>query len=197
MLSQYKKAEYNEKKKTYRYKERDENKRQVFIKALNQYESTDLIYLDESGIGVNESYPYAWSDKGKRAFATKAGACRKRINFIAALDGRQLIAPLVFDGYCDTLLFETYLEQCLLPELSPGKIVILDNAAFHKSVRANALLHSKGCQLIFLPPYSPDLNPIEHRWFPIKNKIRQLLDQGVPLDRATELAILESSESVC
>ncbi|WP_126322391.1 transposase [Candidatus Rickettsiella viridis] len=76
----------------------------------------------------------------------------------------------MFDGYCDSLLFETYLEQCSLPKISLGNTIIAYNAAFHKSVRAKALVHLKACELIFLAPYSPDLNSIEHLWFPIKNK---------------------------
>lgn len=137
---------------------------------MRNYKPSYLIYLDESGIGMNEGYAYAWSEKGKRTGAIKSGTRRKRINFIAALDRRQLIAPFIFDGYCDSLIFEAYLEKFLLPELSAGKIIIADNAAFHKLLRAKALVNAKGCQLVFLPPYSPDLNSIEHRWVPIKKQ---------------------------
>jgi transposase len=163
---------------------------------LSTYNPADLVYFDESGIGMGESYPYAWSKKGERALATKSGKYRARINFMAALHGRQFMAPFMLNGNCDALVFETYLEKFLLPELLPGKIIIVDNAAFHKSARAKALVQAKGCQLIFLPAYSPDLNPIEHGWFPIKNKIRQLLDLGESIDNATLRVLKQSSESI-
>lgn len=103
----------------------------------------------------------------------------------------------MFDGYCDSKMFEVYLEHCLIPSLSPGKIIIADNAAFHKSLRARQMIEDANCKLIFLPSYSPDLNPIEHEWFPIKNKIRQLLDEGELLEAATEKVLKERSESMC
>jgi transposase len=156
-----------------------------------------LIYIDEAGIGANESYPYSWSPKGERAWAKKPGNREGRLNFIGALQGRQFMAPFMFSGHCDSQLFETYIDQCLLPELSPGNIIIADNAAFHKSSKARYLIESKQCKLIFLPAYSPDFNPIEHEWFPIKNRIRQLLDQGETLANATEKVLKESSEPIC
>lgn len=156
-----------------------------------------FVYLDEAGIDASESYPYGWSQRGERAFASKLGKHQGRINFISALNGKQLIAPFMFNGYCDAQVFEVYLERCLLPQLLPGTIIIADNAAFHKSSKARSLIESNQCQLMFLPAYSPDLNPIEHRWFPIKNKIRQLLDRGEALDSATEQVLKESCELMC
>ena len=103
----------------------------------------------------------------------------------------------MFNGYCDSKVFETYVEKCLVPELIPGKIIILDNAAFHKSLRTRQLIEEAKCQLFFLPSYSPDLNPIENEWFPIKNRIRQLLDAGEPIEAATEKVLKERSESIC
>lgn len=103
----------------------------------------------------------------------------------------------MFSGYCDSKIFEIYLEKCLIPELSAGKVIIADNAAFHKSLKARQLIESSNCKLIFLPAYSPDLNPIEHEWFPIKNKIRQCLDQGEVIDIAAEKILKERSESIC
>ena len=103
----------------------------------------------------------------------------------------------MFTGYCDSKLFEIYLEKFLVPALSPGKIIIADNAAFHKSVRARQIIEEAKCKLIFLPSYSPDLNPIEHEWFPIKNKIRQYLDEGEELEIAAERVLKKRSESMC
>jgi len=156
-----------------------------------------LIYIDEAGINSNERYAYGWSAKGERAWSKKPGKRESRLNFIGALNNKQFLSPFMFNGYCDANVFETYLEKCLLPEMPPNKIIIADNAAFHKSLKARELIEAKQCQLLFLPAYSPDLNPIEHEWFPIKNKIRQLLEQGDPLECAVEKTLKEKSELIC
>lgn len=164
---------------------------------MKELKEEDFVYVDEAGMDDNETYAYAWSYQGQRAFAKKSGKRKKRINFIAALNGKQFLAPFMFHGFCDSRLFEAYLEHCLVPSLSPGKHVIVDNASFHQSIRARQLIENAGCQLIFLPAYSPDLNPIEHYWFPIKNKARQYLDEGQSLDIALEYALKQMSEPVC
>ncbi len=81
----------------------------------------------------------------------------------------------MLEGSCDRNVFETYLKKVLLPVLSPGKFIVLDNAAFHHGGNISELIESVGCKALYLPPYSPDLNPIEHFWFSLKNKIRKLL----------------------
>jgi transposase len=116
---------------------------------------------------------------------------------MGGLNNKQFLSPFMFNGYCDAKVFEIYLEKCLLPEVAPNKIIIADNAAFHKSLKARELIEAKQCQLLFLPAYSPDLNPIEHEWFPIKNKIRQLLEQGNSLEFAVEKTLKEKSELIC
>jgi transposase len=83
-----------------------------------------------------------------------------------------LFAPFIFEGYSNSAVYETYVEQVLAPSLKPGMVVIIDNARFHKSQRVIELIEAAGCRVLFLPPYSPDLNPIEHFWFAIKNAIR-------------------------
>jgi transposase len=147
-----------------------------------------LIYIDEAGIDDNDCYWYGWSRKGSRCFAKKSGHRKERINFIAGLTNEKLVAPFIFQGYCDRIVFDTYVEHCLMLVLSEGDIVIADNAAFHKSKLAKDLIAAKGAKLIYLPPYSPDLNPIEHWWFPIKNEIRKSLDNGIALEQSTILA---------
>jgi len=120
-----------------------------------------------------------------------------RLNFIGALTNKQFFSPFIFKGYCDAKVFEAYVEKCLLPELSSKKIIILDNAAFHKSLKVRELIEAKNCQLIFLPAYSPDLNPIEHEWFPIKNKIRQLLDEGHTLENSADIVLRNRAKAIC
>lgn len=81
---------------------------------------------------------------------------------MSALCQGELIAPLTFEGSCNRLVFEKWLQEKLLPELKSGQTVILDNATFHKSQKIRELIESVGCELEYLPPYSPDLNDIEH-----------------------------------
>lgn len=86
---------------------------------------------------------------------------------------KEMIAPYVFDGYTDSKRFNGWLEKCLLPELKRGQVVIMDNAAFHKSALTKKLIESVGCRLLFQPPYSPDLNPIEKQWAVLKRKFKK------------------------
>ena len=84
---------------------------------------------------------------------------------------------MIFNGSCNTELFEIWVEKFLIEELNPGQIIIMDNAAFHKSKRTRELIESVGCRLIFLPPYSPNLNPIEKFWANMKKWIKEKIAQ--------------------
>ncbi len=116
-----------------------------------------------------------------------------RQSVIAALKGKKLLAPMCFEGTCDTDLFNVWLKQELLPSLTPGQVLILDNASFHKSAATRKLVESYGCEIVFLPPYSADLNPIEKYWANMKTKIRELLSVTDTLSEAFDLAILSMS----
>ena len=96
---------------------------------------------------------------------------------VAGWCNRKVLAPMTFEGYCDTLLFEAWVEQRLVPELSAGQVVVMDNASFHKSQRTQELIEKAGCRVLFLPPYSPDFNKIEKFWARLKNHLRQTISQ--------------------
>ena len=100
---------------------------------------------------------------------------------------------MCFEGTCDTDLFNAWLKQGLLPKLTAGQVLILDNASFHKSVKNRKLVESYGCEILYLPPYSPDLNPIEKCWANMKAKIRELLSTAPTLSAAIDRAILSMS----
>ena len=87
----------------------------------------------------------------------------------AALKEKEIFAPMTFTGTGNRDLFEMWLEKCLLPKLNPGDIIVIDNASFHKSQAIEDLISQFGCELLYLPPYSPDFNPIENWWFVLKN----------------------------
>jgi transposase len=146
-------------------------------------------YIDEAGIDNDEFYEYGWSPRGERLHALKPGNRTQRISIIAALNQNNLHSPFVFEGYTDKDLFIVYLEQVLIPNLKPGEIVIIDNARFHKGDQIESMIEAAGCTLIYLPPYSPDLNPIEHFWHSIKNTMRKVLEEvGRCLFQAAEIA---------
>ena len=100
-------------------------------------------------------------------------SARSRSSWIAALKQGKLIAPMTFAGSCNRDLFEMWLEDCLLPKLQPGDVIVIDNASFHRSQAIEEIVAQAGCELWYLPPYSPDLNKIEHWWFVLKNWMRQ------------------------
>ena|ERR687885_17760 len=99
-----------------------------------------------------------------------------RVNMIAALRKGQLLAPFTVEGSCNRNVFETWLETCLIPVLEPGQVVIVDNATFHKGGCIEQLIREAGCELLYLPPYSPDLNKIERCWSWLKSRIRKKLE---------------------
>jgi len=122
------------------------------------------VYLDESGIDSNDGYPYGWSRRGSRCHASKSGKKKKRLSMIAALHEKKLKAAFTFEGYGTQKVFNSYIEEVLVPKLDAGQTIILDNSSIHKSSKTRELIEAVGCKLLFLPPYSPDLNPIEHQW---------------------------------
>lgn len=99
----------------------------------------------------------------------KIGGARGRTNVIGALLGERLLTAILFQGTINTLIFEAWLEQDLLPKLNHQTIIVMDNAAFHKSNSTKELIEKAGHLLEYLPPYSPDLNPIEHKWAQAKS----------------------------
>lgn len=118
----------------------------------------------------------------------RRGSRTQRVSFIAAYEKGQLIAPMTFEGYCNRLAFEAWLEQSLLPTLKPQQVLICDNASFHKGGRIAELIEQAQCKLLYLPPYSPDLNPIEHQWFALKNRMRKQIQSGLEFRTVVDAA---------
>ena len=133
------------------------------------------VYLAETGMNNNEARAYGWSPQGKPCWGEQPGHRTQRVSLSAALAQRQLIAPVVFEGTCTTALCEAYGAHGLVPALKPGQLVVSDNASFHQSPTARQLIESADCTQKFLPSSSPDLNPIEHYWFPLTQRIRKSL----------------------
>ena len=120
-----------------------------------------------------DEYGYGWNEKGKRFHALKSGSRGGQVNMIAAWCHGELFAPFTVEGACNRTVFETWLETCLIPSLKPGQVIVADNATFHKGGRIQELIEAADCQLLYLPPYSPDLNKIERCWSWLKSRIRK------------------------
>ena len=132
-----------------------------------------LVFLDKTWLKTNMIKTTGWAPVGERLVDHAPFGHWNTQTFIAALRNDRLDAPWVMPGAIDAELFATYIETQLVPTLSPGDVVILDNLSSHKSPRAAAALREIGAWFLFLPPYSPDLNPIEMAFSKLKALIRK------------------------
>lgn len=182
----------DEEKKHYHYRECDEDERQTFLKELAKIPEEKRVWIDETGMDSDESYPYGWAPKGQRCLAHKPGNrnTRTRLNVVAGLKEGKLLAPVIFTGYCDGNFFVEWVKQALIPELTPGDVAILDNAPFHPAETITELIEQAKCHVLFLPRYSPRDNKIEHEWFPLKNATRKILSTFTDLDAALQATII-------
>jgi transposase len=132
-----------------------------------------LIFLDETGVTTNMVRRYGRAPRGRRVRGYAPAGHWKITTFLAGLTLDGLVAPLVIDQPMNREIFTQYIRQFLVPELRPGDIVILDNLSSHKGAEAAALVDACGAKLLFLPPYSPDLNPIEMAFSKFKTLLRK------------------------
>jgi isftu1 transposase len=146
------------------------------------------VYIDESGIDKFISREYGWGARGKKIMGGVSGKRYARESFIAGQVQNKIIAPFCYTGTCDSHLFNFWLVNFFLPTLGPGYTLIMDNAAFHKSELTKTLITNARCQLLFLPPYSPDLNPIEKFWANLKAKIKKIIGKFETFAEAIDAA---------
>ena len=153
--------------------EADKEKRRSHEESIKDIASEKLVYIDESGIEIGAVKERGWGKKGEKLVGKKSGKYYQRSNIIGGYSNKKIMAPMVFNGTCNTMVFNKWVEKVLIRELQPGQCVVMDNASFHKSQKTKDLIESVGCEVIFLPPYSPDLNPIEKFWANMKRWIRK------------------------
>lgn len=154
------------------YKERDPHKRKAYLRLRDRYRrrGKEFVYVDESGFAPTVTRRYAYAPKGQRVAGRCSGHRRPRTSLLAARIGQTFAAPLLFEGTCNTSLFNAWLAYELCPLLNATHVVIMDNVPFHKGAHTHALLKATGATLLFLPPYSPDLNPIEQDFAALKKR---------------------------
>lgn len=154
--------------------ERDEFLRAAWRALVaGQIDAERLVFVDEMGTNVSLSPLYAWSRKGERALGSAPRNWGKNVTLLASITREGLGECLAVEGSTTREVFEAYLEQVLVPTLVPGQIVVMDNLSAHKGGRIKGIIEGRGCELIYLPPYSPDFNPIEQAFSKVKGLLRR------------------------
>lgn len=136
----------------------------MFKERIASYQDKELIYLDESGFSLDMPRTHGYSKKGQRCYGVCDWNAKGRVNVIGAMAGFKLKTVSLFNGNINSDVFHSWVDQDLLPSCKKKSVIIMDNASFHKRSDTKALIEQQGHILEFLPPYSPDLNPIEHKW---------------------------------
>jgi transposase len=138
-----------------------------------------LVFIDETWAKTNMGPLRGWSPRGQRLRGQVPHGRWKTVTFLAALRHDRIDAPWVYDGPIDGNSFRVYVETVLVPTLAPGDVVILDNLGSHKGKTVRKAIRAAGAKLFFLPPYSPDLNPIEQVFAKLKHLMRKAQERTV------------------
>ena len=161
-------------KKTVSASEQDPLARLVWLAEVLKYDPTRLVFIDESGFNLAMAPLYARALKGQRAYGQVPKNRGENTSLIAALSlDEGISATMTLEGAVDGLAFEVYVRAVLALKLRPGQIVVLDNLQVHKSQAVRESIEAQGCELLFLPSYSPDFNPIEQAFSKLKTFVRK------------------------
>jgi len=171
---------WTRKKKTIGAAERDEAERASFRAIMKTLPVEDIVVLDESGTRIGMIPLYARAPRGCRAYDHAIQNYGRNVTLLASMtiDGMQ--AAMTLEGSVDEAAFEAFVREVLVPTLHPGQIVIMDNLSSHKTDQVLNLLTSAGCQVLFLPAYSPDFSPIEEAFSKLKAFIRRCRCLTIP-----------------
>jgi transposase len=137
------------------------------------------VFIDETWASTTMARRYGRAPSGQRLRVGVPHGHWKTTTFLAGLRASGLVAPFVLDGPINRDAFETYTARVLVPELRPGDIVVMDNLSSHKGPRVRALIEQAGAKLLYLPPYSPDFNPIENAFAKLKALLRKAGERTV------------------
>ena len=151
------------------------------------------MFIDEAGSHIAMTRDYARAPRGERAFASVPRNAGTVTTMIGALDVAGVRAMMTIEGATDGEVFETFLSRILVPKLRPGDIVILDNVGAHRTPNVRPLIEAAGASVLFLPPYSPDLNPIELCWSKLKALLKEF---GARTQQALDAAIRRAMDLI-
>jgi transposase len=131
-----------------------------------------LVFIDETWAKTNMTRTHGYAPLGERLVAAAPHGHWQTTTFVGALRADGFVAPMVADGAINGALFRAYVEQVLVPELRAGDVVVMDNLGSHLVAGVRRAIEGAGCRLLYLPPYSPDLNPIENAFSKLKRLLR-------------------------
>jgi transposase len=154
--------------------QRVQTERYNYWEVIRAIRPEDLIFIDETGVNLAMVRLYARASKGKRAYAARPENSRENITLIGAIALAGFVGAMTIDGYTNGDVFRAFVEQVLVPNLWTGACVVLDNFSAHKVEGIRELIEAAGARLIYLPPYSPDFNPIENCWSKLKEYLRSI-----------------------
>jgi len=154
-----------------------------------------LVFIDETWIKTNMAPLRGWAPRGRRLRALVPFGHWKTLTFVAALRCDRIAAPFVLDGPINGVAFQRYIADVLVPTLTPGDIVVLDNLGSHKAKAVRDVIRAAGARLLFLPPYSPDLNPIEQVFAKLKHLMRKAAERSVETTWRRAGALLDEFKS--
>jgi transposase len=184
------------KKKVLQASERKEEERRQWREHTQELDASKFVFLDETGSNIALTRLYARAPKGKRARGSLPRNRGKNMTLMASLSLGGMGEALIVDGAANTELFEIYIKQILAPSLEPGQMVIMDNLSIHKGNKVRQLIEARGCQVLFLPAYSPDLSPIEEAFSKIKAILRRVgARTREALQEALEQALLTITQA--
>lgn len=172
-----------------RASEQNEAARAAWREQAAKLPTEALVVIDETGSQINMTPLYAYAPRGERAIGKVPRNYGANLTVIASLSLSGMGEAMLLDGSADAAAFEAYIEQILAPSLRPGQIVILDNLSIHLGPRVKNAIEAKGCQLLFLPAYSPDFSPIEEAFSKLKAILRRV---GARTREALQEAIIEA-----
>jgi transposase len=132
-----------------------------------------FVFVDEMGANTSLHSLYAWSRRGERAHCAVPRNRGKNTTLLSSMSVKGMGPSLAVEGATTAAVFEAYVEKVLVPTLRPGQIVVMDNLSAHKGARVRELIEERGAKLLYLPPYSPDLNPIEEAFSKMKRILRK------------------------
>jgi transposase len=153
--------------------------RQAWRQGQAELDPSKLVFIDETGASTKMARRYGRAPKGQRLVCKQPHGHWKTITFTAALRTTGLSAPMVLDGPMDGAAFLAYVGQCLVPSLAPGDIVVMDNLPSHKVKGVRQAIEAAQARLLYLPAYSPDLNPIELAFSKIKALLRKAAARSI------------------
>jgi transposase len=154
-------------------------RRQAWWELVAEIDPACLVFLDESGVTTEMTRRYGWGPRSERVREAVPAGHWRTLTILAALTTEGVLASMSIESPTDGDVFLAFLEQVLGPRLEPGHLVILDNLGAHKVDGVRQLIESRGASLLYLPPYSPDFNPIEQAWSKIKQLLRAIKARAV------------------